>query len=231
MTVSDNNIIYENDINNNSETGISLWGNDCDNNKIYSNDIFGSKIHQVLEGLGCINQWDNGTTGNYWGDYTQKYPDATNDEIVWNTPYEIDGQGPGIDYFPLVESIFHDFHAPEFLYFPENFTARKGYSNLTISWNATDLHPDTYIIELNGTKMVEATTWNNGTEIFYNIPDGLLEGIHNITIFISDESGNISFHTVLFIVNNNISGFPLFSIILFISVSVYLLKMKVDHRK
>ncbi|MBA7584438.1 hypothetical protein ES708_26392 [subsurface metagenome] len=80
--------------------------------------------------------------------------------------------------------------------------------------------------------MVVATPWTNGTNISYNIPDGLLEGDHNITIFVSDESGNMSQNTVIFTVNNSvIPGIPLVNLLILISVSVFILKRKINHRK
>ncbi len=51
------------------------------------------------------NEWDNGTHGNYWGNYTIKYPNATNDKTFWDTPYMIDGDCLGVDNFPLVNPV------------------------------------------------------------------------------------------------------------------------------
>lgn len=35
--------------------------------------------------------WDDGDgEGNYWSDYAERYPNATNNGLVWNTPYQID---------------------------------------------------------------------------------------------------------------------------------------------
>ena len=42
------------------------------------------------------------THGNYWNDYTTRYPSATNDGTVWNTPYTIDGEASAQDNYPLV---------------------------------------------------------------------------------------------------------------------------------
>ena len=56
-----------------------------------------------------MNQWNNGTHGNYWGDYIAKYPLATNNETVWDTGYEIDGDGGGVDGKPLVDMVLFEF--------------------------------------------------------------------------------------------------------------------------
>jgi parallel beta-helix repeat protein len=50
-----------------------------------------------------IVSWDNGTTGNYWSDYEERYPNATklDSSGVWNTPYLIDENNQ--DNYPLME--------------------------------------------------------------------------------------------------------------------------------
>lgn len=52
---------------------------------------------------GCNNTWHNTTTneGNYWSDYTEKYPNVTQTNGIWNTPYNI-SQGDNQDKYPLV---------------------------------------------------------------------------------------------------------------------------------
>ena len=195
---SSNNTISWNNANNN-EYGIYLYYY-CDNNTIYYNDIWGNQNHQAYEGYEYRdNHWDNGIIGNYWGnDYIIKNPDATNDETVWDTPYEIHGTGLGIDYFPLVNSIYLDFEAPIITNVPGDLSTYEGYSGLNITWIVADLDPATYTIELNGTEAVSGTVWASGTAISYYIPDGLLENDYNITIIVSDESGNIAQDTVIF---------------------------------
>lgn len=48
-----------------------------------------------------MNVFDNGSVGNYWGDYTAKYPNAieTGNTGIYNTPYVIDGNIT--DKYPL----------------------------------------------------------------------------------------------------------------------------------
>ena len=47
------------------------------------------------------NSWDNGEFGNYWNDYSIKYPNATQINGIWNTSYNIP-DGHNKDNFPLV---------------------------------------------------------------------------------------------------------------------------------
>lgn len=65
-------------------------------------DASGNPIH-LTEG------WDNGAVGNFWGNYTNQYPNAqpASDGKTWNTPYVIDAYNrdnhPFINPIPLQE--------------------------------------------------------------------------------------------------------------------------------
>ena len=52
--------------------------------------------------MGGNNLWDNGTVGNYWGDYLSKYPNASEigNSGIGDTPYIINSDN--IDYYPLM---------------------------------------------------------------------------------------------------------------------------------
>jgi hypothetical protein len=61
--------------------------------------VFGNNFLGCTAG-GYDVVWDNGNgMGNYWSDYSIKYPDATNNGIFWDTPYNCEG---ALDSFPLV---------------------------------------------------------------------------------------------------------------------------------
>ncbi len=99
------NTIFGNIISHNEGIGIEVW-DDSNFNLIYFNDVYENEDGQAIERYDSIgNQWDNGTVGNYWGDYSDKYPNAKNNSVFWKTPYEIDGNDLGVDHFPLVNSI------------------------------------------------------------------------------------------------------------------------------
>ena len=227
---SDNNVLYENHINYNNY-GIVLYI-PIENNLIYLNYIYGNLYEQAIisrkyednQGFYCINQWNDNTTGNYWGnDYVAKYPNAKNNGIIWDTPYKIYGNYDEIDYIPLVNSTFPDFEAPLILNNSHEIKNIMGYSDLKISWTAGDLHPATYTIELNGFEMVSTTTLTNGVAIVYDIPDGLTGGDYNFTIIIEDENGNTAQDTVIFIVNR-IYPIIIVSIVIISVVSIYVKK-------
>ncbi len=57
--------------------------------KVHHNSFLDNRIYlgtQVGQ-IGSNNQWDDGSEGNYYSNYETRYPDATNDGTVWDTPY------------------------------------------------------------------------------------------------------------------------------------------------
>ncbi len=91
---SQNNNVSRNNIKDNA-CGISIR---LSSNNTFSNNNFVNNTNQaaveVLQHIeyASANSWDNNSEGNYWSDYTIRYPDATepNDSGIWNTPYVID---------------------------------------------------------------------------------------------------------------------------------------------
>ncbi|KKM25074.1 hypothetical protein LCGC14_1598660 [marine sediment metagenome] len=84
---------------------------------------------------------------------------------------------------------------------PIDATVANNYTGESLSWTATDLNPDTYTISLNGTEIVSATMWTDGTPVVYNIPDALAAGTHTYVIEFADKLGNSASDTVLFTVD------------------------------
>ncbi|MFX0136071.1 MAG: nitrous oxide reductase family maturation protein NosD [Candidatus Hodarchaeota archaeon] len=102
--VSDNcryNEIVENYIINNDLYGIYI-GSEASDNDIYYNNFSNNVINALDDGSN--NAWDNEGTGNFWSDYTTKYPSASNDGFVWNISYEIGGSASAQDNYPLCSS-------------------------------------------------------------------------------------------------------------------------------
>ena len=108
LSNSSNNRISHNTF---SENGgrITIW-NETDiseNNFIYANNFLNNNnggIQAYDEGMN--NKWnDTFIKGNYWSDYTFRYPNAHNNSIVWNTPYGINGSANSKDFFPLCNPV------------------------------------------------------------------------------------------------------------------------------
>ena len=100
---AESNIFYKNDIINNYE-GIEL---DEQPNAFYLNNFINNtydvRLHTLSDPYApySMNIFDNGSIGNYWGDYTAKYPNAieTGNTVIYDTPYVIDGNIT--DSYPL----------------------------------------------------------------------------------------------------------------------------------
>jgi parallel beta-helix repeat protein len=103
---SSNNTIYSNQVENNA-VGISFSQRDdaapMNHNLLYHNNFVNNGQNTVMAS-GAINYWDNGQEGNYWSDYSTKYPNAVeaNNSGIGNTPYVIDAKNS--DHYPLLES-------------------------------------------------------------------------------------------------------------------------------
>lgn len=97
-----NHVITRNVIESNGNGGIRVLGS-CVNVSVLVNS-FGSNAggNAVVETAGTGIHFSSGAVGNYWSDYTTRYPGATNDGLVWNTPYTIGGGIGYQDEFPLV---------------------------------------------------------------------------------------------------------------------------------
>jgi len=96
-----NNTISGNNITANNRDGIYLYFS-SNNNKIFHNNFVNNNIQAYSSGL--PNIWDDGypSGGNYWSDYTARYPSAVeiDDSRIWNTPYLIDVSNQ--DNYPLM---------------------------------------------------------------------------------------------------------------------------------
>ena len=161
------NDIIENNITDNTNTGITL---DLSNNNIvYKNKLQDNQINAIDNGI--INQWDNGTIGNYWDDYGGV--DA-NDDGIGDTPYDVPPEGGSVDNYPIWDDgtnppeiminspsmydVFGDI-APEF-----NITITDA-NPINTTWYTIDSGTTNYTFSgLTGT--VNQTAWDSkGTEI------------------------------------------------------------------
>jgi parallel beta-helix repeat protein len=97
---SKNNKIFENVVVNNKNGMLICCG--AENNVIYFNIFKQNSIINAEDESN--NQWDNGSVGNYWDDYIEKYPDAIQIDGIWDTPYNITGTlfWDNIDRYPIV---------------------------------------------------------------------------------------------------------------------------------
>ncbi len=218
LDYSDQNIISKNYIKKNSKDGIfsinslssSISGNIIMENKgfgifldistndttIWENNLLNNYLDQAFT-ASSLNNWDNGTYGNYWGDYTSKYPDASIETVFWNTSYGIEEVG-SLDHFPLANPILPE--APTFITVDQTLT----FSEITIMWNqlgcaeSYELYLDgenianttenshNIVLDLNGIYELDVTAFNLFGESLPSIPLTLIiELIPEIPVLIT----------------------------------------------
>jgi parallel beta-helix repeat protein len=98
IRASDNTNISENYIADNN-LGVFLY--ESSNLVLVRNDFVDNR--EPVSILDVTAAWDNGKEGNYWSDYHEKYPNATESGGIWNTPYVIDENNQ--DNYPLTNRV------------------------------------------------------------------------------------------------------------------------------
>jgi hypothetical protein len=180
MRLSNNNKFYRNNI-----TGVILQ--DCNSNIFFENNFknitWARKVYPPI-GPNSIfggsenNLWDNSSVGNYWSDYTERYPNAS--EIgntgIGDTPYIINADN--VDNYPLVVPVDNTAPAIEIL-----SPAPGTYNASSIQLSFTVDEPASLIAySLDGKENISVTE---------NITlTGLANGVHELTIYAKDKTGN-----------------------------------------
>ena len=172
---ANNNLITKNNV-----EGLFVGGS---NNKFYQNNFF---LEAPIGILGD-NFWDDGSSGNYWGDYLMKYPDALErgDKGIGDTVYIIDRDWYSIREFPDAKNIdfrplMYPWGAPEIslLEMPNATGFESCILNFTVSKRAVWMG-----YSLDGQETVSITG---------NVTLGKLSsGLHNVTVYAEDTFGNM----------------------------------------
>ena len=191
LSSSGNSTVSGNTVTNSSRYGIYLDRNTlgC---LLWGNSLIANGYGNAYDGNGT-NQWDNGTHGNWYDDYTG--PDLNHDGIG-DSPYSIGG-GLVEDRYPLMNLVLPD-TSPPTLDSPANVTYLVGTTGHTITWQSSDANPFWYQILRDGS-VIANTTWD-GAAITLEI-DGLASGTYNYTIVVMDRLGYFTTDEVLVTVN------------------------------
>jgi parallel beta-helix repeat protein len=135
-----NNITYCNFYENNKGVYMGMSYYNSRNNLLHHNNFANNPSCNASDA--CSNTWDNGSEGNYWGDYTGV--DANGDGIG-DTPYNISGKTPpNQDRYPLMEPVIS---APELLSPPDGYNTED--QTPTFDWtDVPALYPVTYSLQV-----------------------------------------------------------------------------------
>lgn len=140
MDNSNYNTLVNNTIESNKYAGIGFWSSS--NNLAYHNNLIGNLQNNGYDDTGT-NSWDNGTEGNYWGDYTGVDEDK---DGIGDTPYEIPGGAGASDNYPLMEP-YSPNNPPNRPSNPFPANEATGVSTpVTLSVTASDLDGDTMTV-------------------------------------------------------------------------------------
>ena len=174
---SGNNTIKNNSVASNTAYGINL-GSNTEDSLIYLNQIFDNGIQAYDQGSN--NKWNNGSIGNYYGDYSGKDID---DDGIGDTQYNITGPAFSMDIFPIwwdapvisinspIEDQIFGTDSPEFE------VAIEGIANtIWYSLNSST----TYHIATGTTGKINQLAW-----------DALEEGNVSIIFYVNDSRGLI----------------------------------------
>nr|MDO8118192.1 NosD domain-containing protein [Candidatus Sigynarchaeota archaeon] len=127
-----------NTIHDNGNRGINIIGGST-NISVFLNS-FGNNSggNAIVSSSGPGILFNTEGIGNFWTDYTSRYPLAENDGVVWNTPYTINTPLGIQDFFPLVN--YANVYKPIYVNNDAQLDAIEG-----ITGNGTEGNP--YIIQ------------------------------------------------------------------------------------
>lgn len=196
---SGNVTVYNNTISNNTDTGLYIahvtsptvfYDNIIRDNDPYGaylgasqhcllyRNLFIDNAHQSYDSSTSAqqNQWDNGSVGNYWSDYTGS---DSNQDGIGDTPYGIPG-GSSEDRYPLV-----DIHPPVSSIVLIGTAGDNGWyvSNVTVNLTGQDADSSIAVIRYK----INDQEWQ-----VYNGPFNLTtDGRHTIAYYAVDLVGNV----------------------------------------
>ena len=90
---------------------------------------------------------------------------------------------------------------PVFTNIPTDLIYEFGTTGNSLSWTVTDLQDGSYSVLENGTQ-INSGSWSSGVNIIQKV-DALTPGIYNITIVVSDKSGNSNSNEVIVTVQDS----------------------------
>jgi len=180
MINGDFNNISENIAKYNGENGITLDVN-SDNCTLFLNDITGNIVYNGYDD-GTNNQWDNGTIGHYWEDYSGKDAD---DDGIGDTLYTIPGNASSQDNYPIwwdapVFSVNSPTPNAYFSINPPNFEISIDEGVVNLTWYTLD----SGIVNKSFTGLI-----NTIDQVIW---DSLSDGTVTVTFYVNDSLGYLA---------------------------------------
>ena len=159
------------------QNGVGIELDDAsENNLFYINNI-GYNHHYNGFDDSQSTDWDNGTIGNCWSDY------------AGSGSYLVDGLANNIDNHPCLLDLY-----PPTLNQPQDFSYELGAGGNSITWEASDLRLDSYVVYRNGSVIDSGAA--DGVNLTVDV-DGLDIGVYNYTIVVNDTLGKTSIDTAI----------------------------------
>ncbi|MFP3872406.1 MAG: NosD domain-containing protein [Candidatus Aenigmatarchaeota archaeon] len=194
LTSSNKNLIFGNTFTDNYPYTIYLTRSE--NNTVYHNEVRNEELPEESEGQAfdnSNNRWDDGSEGNFWSDYLDRYPEASeeNDRGIWNKSYDIAGDG-NKDEHPLSSTDpMGDLRVQ--IYHPiDDGTVFS--SEVTVLWASKGGQGEVdYKVRL------DDQDWESTEETSYTF-EGLEDGEHELKVEAEDDEGTVSSHHVTFTV-------------------------------
>lgn len=191
LNYSHSNRLAWNNCSANDKTGI--WFLESSDNLVYGNELTNNGILHVLCDQSPANAWDNGSVGNYWGNYTTRYPAATPvpGTNVWNTPYAIYNTTTQADRYPLM--VQPDTDATPTVTFSVNTTSIKAGQSVQFMAAATGGNPP-FTYQWNfGDGTPNATDTNPAHQF-------MTPGYRTVNLTVRDNDGDLAFASRLIVV-------------------------------
>jgi hypothetical protein len=218
--LGDSNTITES----NTSVCISSGGNNLITRNNISDVLVGSPSNVFFKNnfyltdypyLSAENFWDNGSIGNYWSNYTMKYPNASEigNSGIGDTPYVIQREWYTTRDYPDVKNfdnypLMYPWGAPEVALLGMQNATYSGdcFLNFTVSKSAVWLG-----YSIDGQDNV--TVSGNATL------SGLSSGLHNVTVYAEDAFGYIGVsETASFTITEPFPVVPLTGAVIVIAV-------------
>ncbi len=97
-----------------TSNGIGILMQYTDKHQIHWNNFLNAQDFavQIYALPSHLNNWSKDGKGNYWSDYTTKYPLANQSGLIWDTPYLIESSNVEQDTCPLVNMQALNFNPP-----------------------------------------------------------------------------------------------------------------------